>query len=106
MKDGEKKLSTHLGRTWAIQRTSIQKSSKNYMRLNQTRQTNTERLIKEGKNRRNRKVFGQNTKKRFQKQLGHPLALEVPLHGKHFCLTHPIRKNKRKKPIQMGHPKP
>jgi hypothetical protein len=76
------------------------------MRLSQRRQTNTERLIKEGRNRRNRKVFGQNTKRSSQKQLGHPLALEVPLHGKLFCLTHPIRKNKRKKLTEMGHPKP
>lgn len=47
-----------------------------------------ERLIKEGSNRTNRKVFRQNTKKGSQKQLGHPLASKTPLHGEHPLLTH------------------
>jgi len=54
------------------------------MRLNKRRGANTERLIKEGNNRIDRRVFGQNTKRGSQKQLEHPLALEVPLHGKNF----------------------
>jgi hypothetical protein len=62
------------------------------MRLNKRRRANTERLIKEGSNKIDRRVFGQNTKRGSQKQLGHPLALEVLLHGKHFCLTHPVKK--------------
>jgi hypothetical protein len=45
-------------------------------------------LIEEGNNKTNRKVFGQNTKKRSQKQLGHPLASKTPLHGEHLHLTH------------------
>jgi hypothetical protein len=75
------------------------------MRLNKRRQTSIERSIKKGKNRTYRRVFGQNTKRGSQEQLGHPLASEVPLHGKKICLTHLVKKTKRKKLTQMGHPK-
>ncbi len=51
-------------------------------------QVGIEILIKEGSNRTNKKVFGQNTKKGSQKQLGHPLAAKTPLHGEHLLLTH------------------
>jgi hypothetical protein len=51
-------------------------------------QVGVERLIKEGNNKTNRKVFGQNTEKGSQKQLGHPLASKTPLHGEHLHLTH------------------
>jgi hypothetical protein len=60
-----------------------------------------ERLIKKGNNTTNRKVFGQNTKKGSQKQLGHPLASKTPLHGKHLHLTH-LHGGKKNKSKQVA----
>jgi hypothetical protein len=53
--------------------------------------------MKKGSNKVGKKVFGQNTKKGIQKQLEHPLTLEVHLHGEHFFLLHPTRKLFKKK---------
>jgi hypothetical protein len=63
------------------------------------RQVGDEKLIEEGNNRTNRKVFGQTTKKGSQKQLGHPLASKTPLHGKQLHLTPYLKKEKRKTQI-------
>jgi hypothetical protein len=41
--------------------------------------------MKKGRNKIGKKVFG---KKGSQKQLEHPLTLEVRLHGEHLCLLH------------------
>jgi len=57
-------------------------------------------LINEVNNTVDRKVFWQNIKKESQKQFGHPLKLEVLLHGEHLCLTHFARKKKKKKHTQ------
>jgi hypothetical protein len=47
--------------------------------------------MKKGNNEVGKKVFGQNMKKGFQKQLEHLLTLEVHLHGKCLCLLHLTR---------------
>jgi hypothetical protein len=57
------------------------------------------KICEGGKNKTNKKVFGQNIEKGSQKLFGHPLTLEVHFHGKH---THPIHLTggeKRKKKI-------
>ncbi len=46
-------------------------------------------------NKVNRKVFGQNTKKRFEKKLGHPFTSKAPLHGEHFHVMHLTKKKKK-----------
>jgi len=53
-------------------------------------------------NRTYRKAFGQNiSRKKSQKQLGHPLTLQACLHGEHPCLMHLVeREKKRSRPIQ------
>ncbi len=43
-----------------------------------------------------RKVFKQNIKRKSQKQFGHPLKLEAPLHGEHLHLMHFAKKEKKK----------
>lgn len=48
------------------------------------KQGNAKKSMKKGCNKIGKKVFGKNTKKGSQKQLEHPLTLEVPLHGEHF----------------------
>jgi hypothetical protein len=44
--------------------------------------------MKKGSNEVGKKVSRQNTKKGSQKQLEHPLTLEVCLHVEHICLLH------------------
>jgi hypothetical protein len=68
----------------------------------QSKQTNAKKPMKKRSNKARNKVLGQNTKKGSQKQLEHPLTLNVHLHGKHLCLLHPIGK----KTTQTRHPKP
>lgn len=52
--------------------------------------------IKEGYNKANGKVFRQNIERGSQNQLGHPLTLEVPLHGEHPHLPHFTKKRKKR----------
>jgi hypothetical protein len=53
-------------------------------------------LIKERNNVLDRKVFRQNIKIESQKQFGHPLKLEVPLHGERLHLSHFAGKKEKK----------
>jgi hypothetical protein len=65
---------------------------------NQRKQANAKKPMKKGSNEAGKNLFGQNTKKGSQKQLEHPLTLEVHLHGKHLCPLHPTKKNNNKNP--------
>jgi hypothetical protein len=64
------------------------------------------KICEGGKDKTNKKVFGQNIKKGSQKIFGHPLTSEVHFHGKHPHRTHLAGGKKRKKEIQMECPKP
>jgi len=62
--------------------------------------------MKEGNNGVGRRVFGQNTNRGSQKQLGHPLNLKSAFAGQTFLFNSSYKKTKKRKQTQMGRPKP
>ncbi len=71
----------------------------------QMKETSAKRSIRGVKNGADRKVFGQNIERRFQKLLGHSLTSKALMHGEYPCLMHFIGRTKRKKHTQRGCPK-
>ncbi len=78
---------------WAIQRTLTQDYPKNLHENCIKGRTSAKGSMRGG----DKKVYGQNTKTKSQKLLGHPLTLETHLRNKHFCPTCPKKKGKRSK---------
>jgi hypothetical protein len=54
----------------------------------QRKETSAKRLIRGVRNGANKRVFGQNIERRFQKLLGHSLTSKAFLHGEYPCLMH------------------